>query len=246
MSQSFIQLQRATHISNVGATIVTSDDGGPIRTLRTRGMRRPNGRFPSRKALRMLPFDAMHERDLLWISEADPDVVTFLSQPHRLEINVGKSRPLIYFPDLQREMSDRTIEIVETKKTLDEVSRDPMYEMKLDLARQVYEGMGWRFTVMDWATITKQPRYANAKRIVLSRHTRLTTEDLMRLHEALGRGTLSYGEAIAAVSQVKDPYDIVAREKVHACIVDRVLALDITRPLKMSSPVHLGPKAFHA
>jgi hypothetical protein len=48
------------------------------------------------------------------ISEADCQFVRYLAQPHRLEIRVEHSdTPLLYFPDLRRDLEDGTVEILE-------------------------------------------------------------------------------------------------------------------------------------
>jgi hypothetical protein len=245
LSQSAQRLERAHHISTLAATVVTADDGGPIRTITAVSLRRPSGRFPSRKALRTLPFDAMHERDMLWISEADPAVVTFLSQPHRLELNVhGKNRPLIYFPDLRRDMEDGAVEIIETKKHASEVDADPLYAQKIELARQVYAMLGWHFRIMDWPTIKRGSVLSNARMIAGSHHVKLTTKDRMQLLSLLQFRAIPYSEVITGMSDTADPFDIVAREKLHAAIVHRVARLDIDRPIYPTIPVQIGPAAL--
>lgn len=244
MSQSARRFERAQNLSDLAATIVTATDGGSIRTISAISLRRPNGRFPSRKAMRTMPYDAMHERDLLWISEADPAVVTFLSQPHRLELNVrGRDRPLIYFPDVRRDMEDGTIEIVETKKSASEVTADPAYEQKIALARQVYSMLGWRFRILDWPTIKHGPTLSNARMIAGSRHVRLGTKDRMLVLFLLQNGPLPYCDLISGMSESGNPFDIVAREKLHASIVHRIARLDISRAIMPSTPVSLGPAA---
>lgn len=227
--------------SSVAATIVVAEDGGSIRTISGRGMRRPHGRFPSKKVRRTMPFDAMHERDLLWICEADPRVETYLTQPHRLEIRIqSSSRPLIYFPDLMRRLDNGMIEIVETKKTLAEVSSDPAYEVKLDLARQIYEMEGWRFLVLDQDTIRRQPRLGNARLIAGDRHTRTSTTDIMKVQQRAEFDGFCYGSAIAALSATDNPFDPLARAKLHALIVKRFVSIDIEKSLGLSTPIHLG------
>jgi len=222
---------------DVAAVIVTATNGGPIRTITGRALLRPNGRFPSRKAWRVLPFEAMHERALMWICEADPSIKTFLSQPHRLEMNIGEARPLVYFPDLMWESADGRIEIIETKKTLSEVRRDPRYEMKLELARWVYEREGWSYRVLDEKTIFAEPRWSNARAIVTDRHTVLSSRDKLRLIERLQQGPITYGKAIATLSVSDSPFDPVARAKLHAMFVRRQAHIDISQVIRISTAI---------
>jgi len=53
---------------------------------------------------------------------------------------------LLYFPDCERFLADTAIEIVEIKKTEEELSREPDYGFKLWLARRVCEKRGWIFS----------------------------------------------------------------------------------------------------
>jgi hypothetical protein len=173
----------------------------------------------------------------MWICEADPSIKRFLSQPHRLEMNIGEARPLIYFPDLMWESADGCIEIIETKKTLNEVRRDPRYEMKLELARWVYEREGWSYRVLDEAKIFAEPRWSNARTIVTDRHTVLSSRDKLRLIERLQQGPTTYGKAIATLSASGSPFDPVARAKLHAIFVRRLAHIDISQVLRMSTAV---------
>lgn len=246
MSQSAEQLEHAIQFSTLAARVVTADDGGPIRTITAVNYRRPTGRFPSRKALRTLPFDAMHERDLLWISEADPAVVSFLSQPHRLELNVrGRNKPLAYFPDVRRDMENGGVEIIETKKRANEVDADPFYAQKIELARQVYEMLGWTFRVVAWPEIKRGATLSNARMIAGSHHVRLTTTDRLRLMSILQDTAVAYGDVVSALSDAADPFDVVAREKLHAAIVHRIASVDIHAPIFAHSPVRIGANARH-
>ncbi len=188
-----------------------------------------------------MDWEAFHERHLFWISEADAKVVWYLSQPHKLEMFLsGRSRPLVYFPDLMRKLNDGTTEIIETKRTKDEVSKDPEYEHKLDFAKQLYEGdKGWTYRILTAVDdIEVDPQFSNAKMIKRDALTRYRTRDILRLVEALDAagGELPYCEAIEALRSRYTDWR-KAQAKLHAMIVRRVAYVDIYREITPESPV---------
>jgi hypothetical protein len=226
---------------NLRGRITLGPRGGPIRTILNMNAGIPSGRYVSRKSRRAMDWEAFHERHLFWLSEADAKVVRYLSQPHKLEMFLkGRSRPLVYFPDLMRKLSDGTIEIIETKRTKDEASRDPDYAAKLDFAKQIYEGdKGWTFRILTAVDdIEVDPQFSNAKMIKRDAHTRYRTRDKLRLVEALDAagGSMPYGEVIEALrSQYTDWRN--AQAKLHSLIVRRAAYVDIYREITPESPV---------
>jgi len=92
---------------------------------------------------------------------------------------------LLYFPDCERFLADTAIEIVEIKKTEEELSREPDYGFKLWLARRVCEKRGWIFsTFVADKDFVKGHLLANARRIRMNRTTTVSSEDFIRLGEA--------------------------------------------------------------
>lgn len=133
--------------SHPGAIIHANEDGSPIRQVGQKGTFKPVGIFQSVKCSRGQPWESPHERSLIFLSEADADVVSYLVQPHRLELHlVNQNRPLIYYPDKRRDLSDGTIEIIETKKSWSELE-DPKYRLKLSLAFHAYARLGWKMRI---------------------------------------------------------------------------------------------------
>ena len=188
-----------------------------------------------------MDWEAFHERHLFWISEVDAKVVHYLSQPHKLEMFLkGRSRPLVYFPDLMRKLSDGTVEIIETKRTMDDVAKDPEYERKLEFARQLYEGdKGWTYRILTAVDdIEVDPQFSNAKMIKRDAHTRYRTRDVLRLVEALDAtgGSMPYGEAIEALRSQYTDWRI-AQAKLHAMVVRRTVYVDVYREITPKSLV---------
>lgn len=226
------------------ALIQANADNSPTWRPNGRGGVTSRGAFPSVKVRRAQPFVGSNERKYIHICEADGRVVQYWMQPHRLEIHVdGYDRPLIYFPDVRREMEDGTVEIIELKSSLAQIDSDPDYALKLALAEKVYAEKGWRFSVE-----TAEDNFSlsllfctNASRVAHDNTTRITTADWMRLHEHMeGRGGVSsYADVIDALRGAKGPTPGAGRAKLHALVVRRAVRLDLGLRLLPSTPVHL-------
>jgi hypothetical protein len=89
--------------------IVRAKGGGPIRTVIQVVRKIPTGDFPSLKAGIALPWEGISERHDLWVCEADWNVRKFMTQPMRMEFHMSDGSVLIYFPDVERVLSDTTI-----------------------------------------------------------------------------------------------------------------------------------------
>ncbi|AIB12432.1 hypothetical protein ABAZ39_10575 [Azospirillum argentinense] len=159
------------------ARIVADARGGPIRRIINGRHRKPTGRYLSAKARRTLPWEDKRERAFFWHCEADANVVAYLSQPHRLEIHVGRPRPLIYFPDLRRDLANGRVEIYEIKKAYNP-DDDADYDLKLRLAADVYEGLGWSFRIIEAPEIERRPTLDTAWSVQRYRHVALTGQAL--------------------------------------------------------------------
>lgn len=221
--------------------IVYGARGFPIRNNAAQGHTKPTGIFMSRKCGRAMPWESFHELHLMWISECDTAVRRYLAQPLRLELHVrNRANPIMYFPDIEREFDSGVIEIVEVKRTKDEIDRDPFYAFKIAMAKKVFRTAQYRFRIMTAEDhIGIEPRLGNAKTIKLDRFTKLATVDVIRLQEAIERagGSLAYGKAIESLSERGDPRDADARAKLHASIVQRLASIDLSRRITLDSPV---------
>lgn len=224
----------------VEVRIIRGKDGTPIRTIVERAHAKPTGSFVSLKAGCALPWESVDERHFMWISEVDFRVRNFVAQPFRMEFWFEDGEMIAYFPDIERTL-DGAIEIVEVKKTQSEAARDPYYAFKLARA-QGLPGKGWKFRVIAADKhILPGHLLDNVRLVRLDRLTRVSSEDHLRLGEAMekGRGKLTYGEAVAALSVRSDPWDRDGLAKLHALIVRRVGRVDLTRRLTQHSAVVL-------
>lgn len=226
------------------ATVHTNPDNAPAWRPNGRGGVVPRGAFPSRKALCAQPFVGSNERKYIHVCEADWRVVGYWMQPHKLEVRVeGYDRPLIYFPDVRREMADGTTEIVELKDSWAQIDNDADYARKLAIAKRVYAERGWRFSVE-----TGEDNFSvgalfvrNASRIAHDNTTRITTADWMRLHAHMERrgGTSQYAEIVQALCGGSASSPGTGRAKLHAFVVRRILSIDLGMRLLPTTPVHL-------
>lgn len=218
----------------VTARMGVTERGGPVRTIITGRKRIPTGRFHSAKNGRSLPWEGEVEPDYLVVCEADTDIVSFLSQPHMLEIDVGSDDPLIYFPDLDLLHADGSREIVEIKSAADRPTDD--YSYKLDVAREYYAGLGWNFSKIHENEVRRQPRLKNAKQIYLSRNVHVSPHDMLKVMRFVGeRGVVDLASVIAKLGGGP-----VAKRQAYSLMIRRVIWIDIELlPLDDDSPVRL-------
>jgi hypothetical protein len=225
----------------VEVRIIRGKSGAPIRTIVERAHSKPTGLFVSLKTKCALPWEAVDERHFMWISELDYRVRHFIVQPFRLEFHFDNGDVITYFPDIERTL-DTVIEIIEIKKTQAEIARDPYYAFKISLARKLCKAKGWTFRIVTADQhILPGHLLENVRLIRLDRFTRVTSEDHLRLDDAMekARGRLTYGEAVAALSRRNDPWDRDGTARLHALIARRVVCVDLTRRLTQSSSVVL-------
>jgi hypothetical protein len=179
-----------------GAIIYANENGAPMRQIGQKGTFKPVGIFQSVKCRRGQPWESPHERSLIFLSEADADVVSYLVQPHRLELHlVNQERPLIYYPDMRRQLADGTTEIIETKKDLSELN-EPGYRLKLSLANHAYARLGWKMRIETAdGLLGRSTLMANAKLVTDDKNVAITTAEKLCLQEHLRdhQGKATYG-----------------------------------------------------
>ena len=225
------------------AKIDTAARGGPVRLIINGRHHKPVGRYASRKARRSLPWEAWGELAYLWVCEADADVVSYLTQPHRLTIRLPGGGSAVYYPDIRRDLADGAVEIVEIKKRDGDARRTRDYALKLELARLVYEGLGWTYRILVESDLKFRRELWTAQSIQRNRTARVTRKERLRLAEALAGdgGTLPLAKAQEALGGGPD-----GQAKLYAAIVLRVASVDLTTPLTPDAPVRLVQPAARA
>ncbi|WP_128089568.1 hypothetical protein [Bradyrhizobium viridifuturi] len=135
----------------------------------------------------------------MMISEADTAVERFLAQPHRLEIRVeGGRRRLDYFPDLMRRMADGTIEIIEVKKSRDEIDADPDYAFKIAKAARVYEAVGLTLRIVTADDdVDIDPLLPNAQSIFADKFAYIGTRERLAMEETFeAKGAIAHARQL--------------------------------------------------
>jgi hypothetical protein len=221
-----IDLRTVLDDLRVAAELTVASDGGPVRTIINGRHRKPTGRYASRKAGRSLPWEGTDERSYFWLCEADTDVTSYLSQPHRLTIFREDGDAMDFYPDILRKMASGRTEIVEVKKTFGARDRgaDPEYALKLELARQVYAGLGWSFQVITRAEMQDGYALRNAKYVQRNRFAKFGGGDRLTLLSAIDAagGRLTMQGAIASLGAGPR-----AEAKLKAILVGRVVSIDL-------------------
>ncbi len=215
------------------ATIVMTPDGSPIRSVLTGRRVMVTGFYISRKAGRALPYEGMNELALLKRSEVDTSVVDYRSQPFRFEFVINGAKR-IYIADCVRLLDDGTVEVVEVKGRLRQLS-SPEYAEKLAAVRDVCESLGWRFRVLGRQQLF-EPHivYANIDLIQSRRMVKFDQVQAYQAVELLERG--------AGETTLGDLSDVLGGEPrglaiAQAMMVRRLVAIDLNGLLTAESQV---------
>lgn len=260
---SHVQWTTPKGFEGIVARIVTSEDGGPIRRILNGRSRRPTGTFTSIKAGgRAMPHESVEgELKAMWVAETAASVRKLLAQPHRLEIAVsGRSRPLLYFPDLLLEMDEaaasrivdgqpfaqamfaapenmggeykRTV-VLEIKTEADRRTEDAEYRVKLDLACKVYKRLGVDFAVVRADPGLSAPDHSAVKRIVMNRHVAVDGRDIEIAASRVQDGPVTLMDLAASLGSSH-----LGISKAFALHVRRVISIDLNGPVTAETAVH--------
>jgi len=242
------------------ARIEEREDGGPIIDLITGREPHVVGTKVCIKAgMRALPWESNEaERPMIELCETASPVRAMLSQPHELFMKVtGEPREWMYRPDLrltvdvvfaeavvnavpfadavcswrptEGQLATKTL-IVEVKRDDDPRFDDPIYLRKLELARQVYERIGWAFV---WVTSSVDILHAASARsvreVMLDHDVSLAPSDITVARRVLGaerKATL--GELVNALGSLG---------KCCALHVRRIICMDMRNDLRPDTAV---------
>lgn len=240
-----IDIQSAALGIRTVAEIHADPRGGPIRTIITGRHSKPTGRYASQKARRSLPWENRTERSFFWLCEADAEVVTYLCQPHCLELKLQGRRPLLFYPDVRRDMANGTVQIRELKsRSAARRAADPAYDLKLDLAREVYAGLGWDFDLLNEEHDVEKPRdrLENAWTVQRWRQVKVETSERAALIDAIERagGTMPFARAAEAIEAGAG-----GKAKLCAAVVRRIVHVPLPGRLQ-DAPVTLALRSPEA
>lgn len=128
------------------AQLTVLDHGGSDRPIITRGGKHLRSRVGSRKTHLQQITEGRAHRDLARYDEVNPDVVDYQAHPFKMEFANGGTRE-VYYPDHVRQMVDGTIELIEVKRTPEDLS-DETYRAKLAAVAEITRRIGWRFRIL--------------------------------------------------------------------------------------------------
>lgn len=199
------------------ARIEVAEDGGPILDLITGREPHPVGiKCCIKSGMRALQWESMRaELPMIEMCEVASPVHWMMTQPHELFMKVtGEHREWMYRPDMHLKVdatfanrlqdgtsfqkavrqwtpgqgADHLVNlIVEVKHPDDPRYEDPVYERKLDLARQVYEAIGWRFSRVVHPEQVPTPTISKSIReIMLDHDTSLSPADIDVVRRVMG------------------------------------------------------------
>lgn len=259
-----LEERRMTGPSSI--TIVTSEDGGPIRRINNGRGHAPRGSEPSLKASGWgMPWESVQaELSTIDLAEVGSPIIRVLAQPHRLELPVvGLRRPLIYFPDLHLTVEDSFLRslgqkpfgraiiewkpdrdrplpprtlIVEVKDDGDRRKDDPFYREKLRLARETYALMGYVFVEILRSRDIDCVNLRNVREILLDKSTVVSALDVGRAVRHL-RSVGSSGTLAGLIDALGGGSN--GKATASALHVRRIVSIDLSQPLCGSSPVYL-------
>lgn len=134
------------------AQIIVLEHGGHARPVINRGQQHLRSRMSSRKTGLQQVVEGRGHRDLTMWNEVNPPVLDFQAHPFLIWGQVG-GEPFDYYPDHIRLMRDGRIELIEVKRTPEDLA-DSEYRRKLGAVAEIARRGGWSFRILYHADIT--------------------------------------------------------------------------------------------
>ena len=141
--------------SGVMARITVLKQGGAVRPVITRGAKHLRFRFVSTKTKTTQVGEGHGEHYLARYNEVATAVRDYEMHPYVIEVASG-GKVWEYRPDAVRLLEDGTIELIEVKRTPDDLSC-PDYREKLARVAEIARLCGWKFRVIYLAEIVGPP-----------------------------------------------------------------------------------------
>lgn len=141
--------------SNMMARITVFQHGGHERPVITRGSKHLRFRFPSLKTQTLQLGEGKGERYLALFNEVATCVLDYECHPCKIEI-IRDGRMETYRPDSIRLLIGGTIELIEAKRTPDDLG-EPEYRERLARVAEVARLCGWAFLVLTLRQIMGPP-----------------------------------------------------------------------------------------
>lgn len=203
-----------------------------IRRITNAGSKKIIGKFASKKMNTAVLWESQIKRDFIYLLEIDPDVISFSSQPFRIDYTSnGCGRH--YTPDffVERRSKKQVVEIKPSKKIHTEKIREILRHIPPLCARQ-----GWEFVLLTDEMIRVYPRLDNVKllhkysRIQLKPHQFLVLEAFIRKNE--GATLREVEEALSSRG--------ISRDIIFALIYQGFFETDLMAPIRNDSVLRLS------
>ncbi|WDQ99669.1 hypothetical protein PSC71_02355 [Devosia sp. J2-20] len=236
-------------------------NGGPTRTVPTPSGQKHEGHFQSIKNHRTMHWEARAEQLLIQHSEAFELVAAYQCQPHRLDLNVAsptnenipndvpttrgwKHEHFVYYPDMLQTLADGRKLVIEAKQNYQDAVGDLDYLRKILAVESFYKSAGYQFSVLTAEEDLSQPILSqNVRNVVLDRHTKLSTHELLAisLHLDSRAGSSTYGALVDELCLLNSLSSLANRAKLHAAIVQRVIGVNMRQRIGSTSPIWTVP-----
>lgn len=216
--------------------------------------------------MRSMPWESVKgERPMIMLCEAASPVQRLLAQPHELFMKVtGQSRLWMYRPDLLVTIDARVVHdvqagvpfsdaianwrpehrthdvrlVIEVKDDDDPRIDDPIYERKLELARQVYEFINWRFITVVRSQDIDNARIAHSVRqLCLDHDASISPGDIDRVRTVFERNPTPW--LIELMLELGGGGGSLA--KCAALHVRRIISIDMRNELRPETPIFKMP-----
>ena len=209
----------------------------PVRKVSNRGGN-IIGRFPSLKLDRMVAFESLIERDLIYMLDFEPDVTWFTEQPFTIPYQY-EGKPRSYTPDFHIIRDDQNI-LIECKPQKFIGKDDNQH--KFAAAQAWCVAKGWVFQVISDEQLRRGHRVRNIK--LLTQFARYDIGSAVRHHIrtflASTPGSIRVADVMVGVAPER-PQMVIIPILHLAFHHELVLPLD-EAPISTDSPVRLAPQ----
>ncbi|MBA2935660.1 hypothetical protein HZF05_16370 [Sphingomonas sp. CGMCC 1.13654] len=214
------------------ARITVLEHGGHRRPVIHRGSKHSRFRFTSRKTGLTQLGEGRIEEFCAYRCETDGDVVDYQCHPFEIE-TICPDGPFSYRPDLVLQRRDGPVELIELKRTPDDID-DPEYRERLATIREVVRRVGWRFRILYAADVygetdeIRRQRLRNVESIFGHRSLKLSANELRTAQRLVGRGSAMTWRVLRDAVAPGDP--LAGNDVVESLLARGVIVTDVDLP----------------
>ncbi len=196
-----------------------------VRKIPRYGAQKNIGKFASVKTGLIAWYESLLERDEMYLVDFDPEVITWLEQPFRIQYVLdGKTH--FYTPDLEvHRGSKRQVVEVKSQEQVDSGNFDLLFR----LATSICEDEGYEYLVVTDLMIRQQPKLDNIKKLWKYARTPILPQHQLLCAEFFQANQVEQAELtdLLAFFKSKD----VAAQIVYAMMFWGILTFDLMAPL---------------